>query len=256
MKYRDPNGLSTHFGSDVVAGARDANANAVKVSGAATTVAPTVEAVGDDTNIGITLKGKGTGTAAISTGATGTAAVDGGTTNIGGITATAVNIGRAGCRVNVVGTDVVRNAAAGAAGAMTEAFSSHAVADNTAVNFFTVSVPNAIHGASVELFISSMLGDGDSTDSCLYTIGISRITGAATKAVVSTKSVVGATAGAAANAVITAAVSANTGANGATQTFTITIKNARSAGSADNHQTTAFARLINLKASGITIAAA
>jgi hypothetical protein len=101
-----------------------------------------------------------------------------------------------------------------------------------------------------------MLGDGDSTDTAIYTIGVSRITGANAKAVASSKSVVGATAGATANAVITAAVSAIAGAVGAVNTFTITIKNARSAGAADNHPTAAIARLVNLVAAGITIAAA
>lgn len=147
-------------------------------------------------------------------------------------------------------------AAAAAAGSAVEVSKNATVLNNTATDFFTVTVPNAIVGASIDLLVSSTLGDGDSTDTARYTVGISRLTGAAAKAAISAKSVVGATAGAGANAVITAAVSAIAGAVGAVNTFTITITNARSAGAADNHPTTAIARLLNNKATGITIAAA
>ena len=51
----------TAFNSDVIAGARDANANCVKLSGAATTLPPVVEAIGDDTNIDLKLQPKGSG---------------------------------------------------------------------------------------------------------------------------------------------------------------------------------------------------
>lgn len=147
-------------------------------------------------------------------------------------------------------------AAAGAAGGVTELSVTKVLVDNTATDFITVTIPNAIAGGSLDLLISSMLGDGDSTDTARYTVGISRIAGANAKAVASSKSVVGATSGATANAVITAAVSAISGAVGAVNTFTITIKNARSVGSADNHPTTLVVKLINLKASGVTVAAA
>lgn len=148
------------------------------------------------------------------------------------------------------------NAAAGAAGAVTEVAQNKTVLDNTATDMFTVTVPNAICGAGIQVFATSTLGDGDSSDSALYNIGVSRITGAAAKAVAGAKLGTGATAGATANAVLTVAVSAIAGAVGAVNTFTITIKNARSAGAADNHPTSAIAILVNNKASGITIAAA
>lgn len=151
---------------------------------------------------------------------------------------------------------IQQNAAAGGAGAMTEAVSSHVLADNTVVDFFTVTVPNAIHGAAIQLFVTSTLGDGDSTDSATYNLAISRITGAATKAVLSSKTGTGATAGATGNAVITASVSAMSGAVGVAQTFTIQFKNARSAGTATNHPTFAIANLVNENASGVTIVAA
>jgi hypothetical protein len=153
-------------------------------------------------------------------------------------------------------TGVVQEfAAAGAAGGSTEAEKVLALVNNTVTDFFTVTVPNAIVGGMVQILVGSMLGDGDSTDSAIYTVAISRVTGAAAKAVMSAKSVVGATAGVTANAVITGSVSAMTGAVGAVNTFTIQFKNARSAGAADNHPSAAIARLVNLTAAGVTIAA-
>lgn len=148
------------------------------------------------------------------------------------------------------------NAAAGAAGAAVTQYNNKVLLDNTTADFYTVTVPNVICGASVELLVSSTLGDGDSTDTAIYTVGISRIAGAAAKAVISSKSVVGATAGATANAVITSTISAIGGAVGATNTFTIVVKNARSAGAATNHPTTTRATLVNSIAAGVTIATA
>ena len=155
----------------------------------------------------------------------------------------------------ITGT-VQSNGAAASAGAGTELYSAHVIANNTAVDFFTVTVPNAIAGGAIFVKVSSTLGDGDSTDSALYNIGISRIAGAAAKAVAGAKTGAGATAGATGHAVITLAISAIAGAVGAINTFTVTVKNARSAGAADNHPTVAIALLVNHLASGITIAAA
>lgn len=53
----------TGFTSDVIAGTREQNA--VKLSGAATAVAPTVTAVGDDTHVGLRLAAKGTAEVAV-----------------------------------------------------------------------------------------------------------------------------------------------------------------------------------------------
>lgn len=143
----------------------------------------------------------------------------------------------------------------GANGSAVTISNNKTLTDNTVTDFYTVTVPNIIAGGSIDLLVSSTLGDGDSTDTARYTIGISRITGAATKAVASAKSIVGATAGAGANAVITATVSAMAGAVGAAQTFTVTVKNARSAGAADNHKTTTVATLLS-NVGGITMAVA
>lgn len=147
-------------------------------------------------------------------------------------------------------------AASAAVKGVTEIAVNKVLLDNTTTDFFTVTVPNSIAAASVDLLVSSGLGDGDSTDTARYTLGISRIAGANAKMVISAKSVVGATAGATGNAVITTTASAVAGAVGAVNTFTIVIKNARSAGAATNHPTTAIAKLVNNLAAGVTIAAA
>lgn len=52
---------STHFHSNVVAGAHDANANAIALTGAVTADNPEVAVVGDDTNASLELTAKGTG---------------------------------------------------------------------------------------------------------------------------------------------------------------------------------------------------
>jgi hypothetical protein len=128
------------------------------------------------------------------------------------------------------------------------------VADNTATDIATVTVPNAINGAAIRVTAMGMLGDGDSTDSKIYMIGISRIAGAATKATASTATAVGATTGATANATLTISVTGMTGGNTATQTFTIQGKVARSAGASTNHVIVIKIELLNAKATGITIA--
>lgn len=127
------------------------------------------------------------------------------------------------------------------------------LADNTATDLATVTVPNAIEGAAVRVTIMGMLGDGDSTDSKIYMIGISRIAGAATKATASTAVAAGATTGATANATVTASVSGMTGAVSATQTFTIQAKVARSTGAATGHVVVAKLELLNAVATGVTI---
>lgn len=151
----------------------------------------------------------------------------------------------------------VKGGAAGAGGTtVTVRKRNTNLTDNVAANAFALSVPNGIHGAAVRVTVMGVLGDGDSTDSKVYMVGISRIAGAAAKAVVSSAAAVGATAGATADAVVTAEVTAMSGAVGATQTFHITVKVARSAGASDNHYTVAEAMLFNAFDSGVTIAAA
>jgi hypothetical protein len=135
--------------------------------------------------------------------------------------------------------------------------SASALADNTATDFdvaCVVTVPNANGAASIGILVHGSLGDQDSAEASYWTIAVSRIAGAATKATVSAKSSNVNTAGATANAAVTVSVTAMTGAVGATQTFKIQVKVARSAGASTNHDAVAVIELLNLKAAGISIA--
>ena len=128
------------------------------------------------------------------------------------------------------------------------------LADNAVVTIATVTVPNATLGAGIAIFVNGSLGDGDSSQQTIVDIGISRIAGAATKAVAGAAIGPGATAGATGNAVTTVSVTGMTGAVGATQTFDIQVKVARSAGTSNNHVVAARLALLNGLGGGVTIA--
>lgn len=143
----------------------------------------------------------------------------------------------------------------GGAGARTTVSKRTTALDTVVTDLFTVTVPNAVHGAWIRLEIGGTLGDGDSTDSKAYLIGVSRVTGAAAKAVASTAGLVGKTTGVSGSATTVGAVSVIAGAVGAANTFTITGAVTKSAGSSDNHTIIALATLMNGNASGIQIVA-
>jgi hypothetical protein len=128
------------------------------------------------------------------------------------------------------------------------------MADNTVVTLATVTVPNATLGAGVTVVVNGTLGDGDSSQQTVVDIGISRIAGAAAKAVAGAAVGPGATAGATGNAVATVSVTAMTGAVGAVQTFDIQVKVARSAGVSVNHTVAAKLTLLNGLGGGVSIA--
>lgn len=62
MQFRSTNGKFTHFSGDVVSNVDDSS-HGVKLSGGST--GGVVEAVGDETNIALTVRGKGSGGVAI-----------------------------------------------------------------------------------------------------------------------------------------------------------------------------------------------
>lgn len=144
----------------------------------------------------------------------------------------------------------------GGAGSRTTVSKRTTALDTVATDLFTVTVPNAVHGAFIRLEIGGVLGDGDSTDSKVYVIGVSRVTGAAAKAVASTAGLVGKTTGVSGSATTVGAVSAIAGAVGAANTFTITGAVTKSAGSSDSHTIIALATMMNGNATGIQIVAA
>lgn len=128
------------------------------------------------------------------------------------------------------------------------------MADATAVPFATVTIPNGNHAGAITIELVGALGDQDSAQVSYWTIAISRIAGAAAKAVASAISSNVNTVGATANAAVTIAVTAMVGAVGATQTFTITAAVAHSAGASTNHDFVGAIELLNVKAAGLTIA--
>lgn len=128
------------------------------------------------------------------------------------------------------------------------------LADTVATAFATVTVPNGNHAAGIEFEVTGALGDQDSAEFSYWTLAISRIAGAATKATLSAKSSNVATAGATANCAVTLTLSGMTGAVGATQTFTVLAAVARSAGASTNHDFVAGIDLFNIKATGVTVA--
>lgn len=149
---------------------------------------------------------------------------------------------------------VTEGALAGAAGSnVTLTKNLSGMADATDVALFTITIPNVLAGAAVAVTITGSLGDGDSTDSAFYMVGVSRVAGANAKAVASTKANAGATAGVSGNAAVIITVPSVTGAVGATNTFAVTARVTRSAGAATNHFVTAEVTLLNGKAGGVTI---
>lgn len=130
------------------------------------------------------------------------------------------------------------------------------VTDNTATKVFTVTVPNAIMGGGIGILLTAQLGDGDSVETSYWTIAVSRIAGAATKAVVSAKSSNANTVGATGNAAGTITVSAMTGAVTATQTFNVQVTVARSAGTSDNHVADLSVELMNASSTAASSSAA
>lgn len=151
---------------------------------------------------------------------------------------------------------IQEGAVAGAAGAVTQLIVNKVLVNNTFTDFATVTVPNVISGCGIRVDVQSTLGDGDSTQMSIWDIAVARIPAANGAATTSAVGVSATKNGASGNAVTTVQASAFSGAAGATQTFTVQIRNARSAGSADNHPTTAIITLLNAAASGITIVAA
>lgn len=137
-----------------------------------------------------------------------------------------------------------------------------AIANNTATAVFTVTIPNAAHSGSIRVRLTGSLGAGgaiganESTQDAEYMVNITRTAGA--NAVATIGAVVGQAAAAsvagANNAAVTATLGAISGAVGATNTFTVQVTIARSAGTSDNHTCFGFAELLNANGSGITIA--
>lgn len=152
------------------------------------------------------------------------------------------------------------NGAAAAAGSQdTLVVRKTGIADNTATDVITVTVPNANHNAAIELLILAHLGTGtDASESSRCATGIvvlARTTGVATVAAASTLAQAQiATVAGGGTLTLAYGVSAMTGAAGATQTFTIQLTLVVT-GTITDHTAVVSARLLNSLGTGVTMAA-
>ncbi len=151
-------------------------------------------------------------------------------------------------------------AAAGAAGSQfNTVIRKTGIADNTATDVITVTVPNAEHNAGIFLDIMAHLGTGtdnsESTRVATGVIAVARKTGDATVGVASTlaQTAIATTSGGG-TITLAYAVSSITGATSATQTFTITLTIVKT-GTITDHTAMIGVRVLNSAASGITVAA-
>ena len=138
-----------------------------------------------------------------------------------------------------------------------------AFTDTTAKDVFTVTIPNAVHAAVIEVdSLGSMgaggaIGAGESCKNSKYHVTVARTAGVNAVATVSAEVGTGAAATVAGAAAITSVVvtaSAVAGAVGDPNTFTIKVAITKAGGAGDNHTLVASARILNKNATGITIA--
>jgi len=160
--------------------------------------------------------------------------------------------------LNVGGTGVA--GAASVQSTITKAVT--AFSDTVAKAVFTVTVPNAVHAAVIDIDIVGVLGAGgaigagEASRVSKYQVVLARTAGVNVVATASS-AIGGAEAHVAGAANVTSVVvtlSAITGAVGASNTFTINAAITKSGGASDNHTCVASARILNQNATGVTIA--
>lgn len=131
------------------------------------------------------------------------------------------------------------------------------IADNTATDVLTVTVPNANHAAVIKLTLLSSNGSTDAFESSRTAEGavvVARTTGANAVAVAATLTLAQiATVAAGATHTLAYGVSAISGAVGATNTFTIQVT-IDDSGNLGSNQCVVLAEVINAEATGVTIA--
>ncbi len=135
-----------------------------------------------------------------------------------------------------------------------------AIANNTATDTVTITVPNAAHSASVRVTLAGSLGAGgaiganEATGTVSYDIGVARTAGVNAVATISTAYGSGmANVAGAATITVTAGLSAVSGAVGAVNTLTVQVTIAHGSGSSTNHTCVTTAEVINANAAGITV---
>jgi predicted RecA/RadA family phage recombinase len=136
------------------------------------------------------------------------------------------------------------------------------LADATATDILTVTVPNAEHNALIEVDVLGILGaggsigEGEASRASKYQIALARTAGVAVVPGIS--SLIGGAAGnvsgGQAITSVTLTLSTITGAVSAQQTFTVKCAITRAGSGATNHIAVVSARVLNANASGVTIA--
>jgi hypothetical protein len=135
-----------------------------------------------------------------------------------------------------------------------------AIPDNTATNILTITVPNAAHAAQIEFDITGRLGAGgaigadEAVSVSKYLASVNRTPGVASVLVLGAQLGVAqsSVAGAATDTAVLTQVANGEGVT-VTNTHTIKVTIARSAGTSANHKLDLHARLLNANASGITM---
>lgn len=132
-----------------------------------------------------------------------------------------------------------------------------AIADNTATDVFTVTVPNANHSAAIKVTLLSANGSTDAFESSRVATGtvvLARTTGVnAVAAVSALEGAQIATVAGGATHTLAYDLGAVAGAAGATNTFTIRVT-IDDSGNVGANQVVAVAELVNSEATGVTIA--
>jgi hypothetical protein len=134
------------------------------------------------------------------------------------------------------------------------------IADATATDILTITIPNAAHVAQMSVCVTGVLGAGgaigagEAAATNCYVVTLVRTAGVNAVATVSAASGAAAAAVAgAATVTATTAISAVTGAVGASNSFTLKVTITKSGGSSANHVAFVYARILNGNATGISI---
>lgn len=134
------------------------------------------------------------------------------------------------------------------------------IANATATDVLTITIPNAAHSGQLYIELCGSLGAGgaiganEATATNCYSVTFTRTAGVNAVATLSAASGASACAVAgAATVTCTATLSAVSGAVGAANTFTIKATISRSGGASTNHTCLVYAKLMNSNATGITL---
>lgn len=151
---------------------------------------------------------------------------------------------------------------AGAAGSLTYLFKAvSSIADNSATDTFTVTIPNATHSALLKARVVASLGAGGAIGSGEATVvgsrdfAVNRFAGATSvvSAATATGSANASTSGGA-TATLTIGASSVSGISSASQSFTVQVTVAHGSGSSTNHSALVAIEILNQNTSGITAA--